>query len=181
MGHLKATFDLIKQPFEQFVAEKSPDWIMIDAICSWTVDVAEECHVPAVIFSSFTATTHVFIGPPEYLVRDAQRRVKDKEGVRKWECLNGFLSLSSTHQTIGSVDDDEKSSSSATELQRVVSRRLQNDSTTLPNVQHQHLLRLEVAEFSGLRSSGCVTYAKNAREASLFDVVAGQVTSMVIF
>ncbi|CAL5442323.1 unnamed protein product [Camellia sinensis] len=65
------------------------------------------------------------------------------------ECLNGFLSLSSTHQTIGSVDDDEKSSSSATELQRVVdqmegngSRRLQNDSTTLPNVQHQHLLVL---------------------------------------
>ncbi|XP_028121351.1 uncharacterized protein LOC114318612 isoform X3 [Camellia sinensis] len=66
-------------------------------------------------------------------------QVKDKEGVRKWECLNGFLSLSSTHQTIGSVDDDEKSSSSATELQRVVdqtegngSRRLQNDSTSLP-------------------------------------------------
>ncbi|CAL5362867.1 unnamed protein product [Camellia sinensis] len=46
-------------------------------------------------------------------------QAKDKEGVRKWECLNGFLSLSSTHQTIGS-DDDEKSLSSATELQRVV-------------------------------------------------------------
>ncbi|KAI8032604.1 hypothetical protein LOK49_LG01G00677 [Camellia lanceoleosa] len=67
-------------------------------------------------------------------------QVKDNEGVRKWECLNGLLSLSSTHQTIRSVDDDEKSSSSATELQRVVdhkeengSRRLQNDSTTLPS------------------------------------------------
>ncbi|GMP81921.1 hypothetical protein CsSME_00036460 [Camellia sinensis var. sinensis] len=38
--------------------------------------------------------------------------------------------------------------------------------------------RLEVAEFSGLRSSGRVTYAKNAREASLFDVVAAQATPM---
>ncbi|GMP44447.1 hypothetical protein CsSME_00013371 [Camellia sinensis var. sinensis] len=37
--------------------------------------------------------------------------------------------------------------------------------------------RLEVAEFSGLRSGGCVTYAKNAREASFFDVVASQVTT----
>ncbi|KAL7259009.1 hypothetical protein ACSBR1_005002 [Camellia fascicularis] len=72
MGHLKAAFDLIKQPFKQFVAEKSPDWIVTDAICSWTVDVAEECHVPAVIFSPFTAATRVFAGPPEYLVRDAQ-------------------------------------------------------------------------------------------------------------
>ncbi|XP_028121350.1 uncharacterized protein LOC114318612 isoform X2 [Camellia sinensis] len=75
-------------------------------------------------------------------------QVKDKEGVRKWECLNGFLSLSSTHQTIGSVDDDEKSSSSATELQRVVdqtegngSRRLQNDSTSLPSIVGFYLIK----------------------------------------
>ncbi|KAL7259004.1 hypothetical protein ACSBR1_004997 [Camellia fascicularis] len=55
MGHLKAAFDLLKQRFKHFVAEKSPDWIVTDAICSWTVDVAEECHVPAVIFSPVTA------------------------------------------------------------------------------------------------------------------------------
>lgn len=41
--------------------------------------------------------------------------------------------------------------------------------------------RLEVAEFSGLRSGGCATYAKNAREASFFDVVASQVTTKVNF
>ncbi|GMP53990.1 hypothetical protein CsSME_00019278 [Camellia sinensis var. sinensis] len=81
-------------------------------------------------------------------------QVKGKEGVRKWECLNGFLSLSSTHQTIRSVDDDEKSSSSATELQRVVdqtegngSRRLQNDSTSLPRP-------LSVTDFSVSRNDG---------------------------
>ncbi|XVE56292.1 hypothetical protein DITRI_Ditri03aG0227000 [Diplodiscus trichospermus] len=36
--------------------------------------------------------------------------------------------------------------------------------------------RLEVAEFSGLRSSSYVTFAKNIREASFFDVVATQLT-----
>ncbi|KAK4387823.1 Glyceraldehyde-3-phosphate dehydrogenase B, chloroplastic [Sesamum angolense] len=37
--------------------------------------------------------------------------------------------------------------------------------------------KLEVAEFSGLRSCGSVTFAKNGRESSFFDVVAAQLTS----
>lgn len=37
--------------------------------------------------------------------------------------------------------------------------------------------RVEVAEFSGLRSSGCVTYAKNTAQASFFDAVAAQLTT----
>ncbi|KAK7283807.1 hypothetical protein RIF29_13553 [Crotalaria pallida] len=36
--------------------------------------------------------------------------------------------------------------------------------------------RLDVAEFSGLRSSSCVTYANHARESSFFDAVASQLT-----
>ncbi|KAG6422932.1 hypothetical protein SASPL_113315 [Salvia splendens] len=36
--------------------------------------------------------------------------------------------------------------------------------------------KLEVAEFSGLKSSGCVTFAKNGREASFFDAVAAHLT-----
>ncbi|KAK6138817.1 hypothetical protein DH2020_027438 [Rehmannia glutinosa] len=36
--------------------------------------------------------------------------------------------------------------------------------------------KVEVAEFSGLRSSGCVTFARNGREASFFDLVAAQLT-----
>ncbi|RDX99922.1 Glyceraldehyde-3-phosphate dehydrogenase B, chloroplastic [Mucuna pruriens] len=36
--------------------------------------------------------------------------------------------------------------------------------------------RLEVTEFSGLRSTSCVTYASNARESSFFDLVAAQLT-----
>ncbi|KAK9098322.1 hypothetical protein Syun_025367 [Stephania yunnanensis] len=37
--------------------------------------------------------------------------------------------------------------------------------------------RLEAAEFSGLRSSNCVTYAKSARESSFYDVLASQLAS----
>ncbi|MBA0580496.1 hypothetical protein Gorai_022712, partial [Gossypium raimondii] len=36
--------------------------------------------------------------------------------------------------------------------------------------------RLEVTEFSGLRSSSCVTFAKNVRDASFFDVLAAQLS-----
>uniref|UniRef100_A0A6N2LFK5 Glyceraldehyde-3-phosphate dehydrogenase n=1 Tax=Salix viminalis TaxID=40686 RepID=A0A6N2LFK5_SALVM len=41
------------------------------------------------------------------------------------------------------------------------------------------LKRLEVAEFSGIRASSCVTYAKNAGEGSFFDVVASQLAPKV--
>ncbi|PPD73094.1 hypothetical protein GOBAR_DD30020 [Gossypium barbadense] len=36
--------------------------------------------------------------------------------------------------------------------------------------------RLQVTEFSGLRSASCVTFVNNARDASFFDVVAAQLT-----
>jgi hypothetical protein len=38
-----------------------------------------------------------------------------------------------------------------------------------------------VAEFSGLKSTSCVTYAINARDSSFFDVVAAQLTPKVNF
>lgn len=41
------------------------------------------------------------------------------------------------------------------------------------------LQRLDVAEFSGLRSNSCVTYASGARDASFLDVVAAQLTPKV--
>ncbi|GMP62076.1 hypothetical protein CsSME_00024314 [Camellia sinensis var. sinensis] len=74
--HLMAAFDLLKHPFKQFVIEQSPDWIISDCISYWTVDVAKECHIPLVIFSAFSAATHVFFGPPEYLSGNGQRRLR---------------------------------------------------------------------------------------------------------
>ncbi|QHN93170.1 Glyceraldehyde-3-phosphate dehydrogenase B [Arachis hypogaea] len=41
------------------------------------------------------------------------------------------------------------------------------------------IMRLEVMEFSGLKSSSCVTHAINARDSSFFDVVASQLTPKV--
>ncbi|KAF6154323.1 hypothetical protein GIB67_026779 [Kingdonia uniflora] len=41
------------------------------------------------------------------------------------------------------------------------------------------IIKLEVADFAGLRSSACVTYAKNSREGSFQDVVAAQLTAKV--
>ncbi|GFY97504.1 arogenate dehydratase 2 [Actinidia rufa] len=64
-------------------------------------------------------------------------KVRDKEGVHKWECYGCFSRLSA-HWPIRSVDD-ERSSSSAAELRRLVSQiggngstRLQKDSSPLP-------------------------------------------------
>ncbi|KAM7513974.1 hypothetical protein LguiA_003557 [Lonicera macranthoides] len=39
--------------------------------------------------------------------------------------------------------------------------------------------KLEVPDFSGLRSSACVTYAKNTQASSLFDVVSAQLTPKI--
>ncbi|XP_028103205.1 uncharacterized protein LOC114302390 [Camellia sinensis] len=43
--HLKAALDRLKQPFKQFVAEQSPDWILTDFVYHWMVDAAQECYV----------------------------------------------------------------------------------------------------------------------------------------
>ncbi|GMJ10547.1 glyceraldehyde-3-phosphate dehydrogenase B subunit [Hibiscus trionum] len=59
-------------------------------------------------------------------------------------------------------------------------------STRLPSKSNTHSFptqcsskRLEVAEFSGLRSSSCVTFIKNVRDVSFFDVLAAQLTPKV--
>ncbi|CAK9163740.1 unnamed protein product [Ilex paraguariensis] len=49
-------------------------------------------------------------------------------------------------------------------------------SHSFPTQGSSKCYRLEVAEFSGLRSSSCVTVANNARDTSFFDAVAAQLT-----
>ncbi|KAG9144027.1 hypothetical protein Leryth_013909 [Lithospermum erythrorhizon] len=41
-------------------------------------------------------------------------------------------------------------------------------------------LKHEVVEFSGLRSSGCVTFSKNVKDSSFYDVVAAQLGPKVV-
>lgn len=42
------------------------------------------------------------------------------------------------------------------------------------------LKKLEVAEFSGLRTGGCVTFSRNAKESSFYDVVASQLGPKIV-
>ncbi|KAL6982001.1 hypothetical protein U1Q18_023619 [Sarracenia purpurea var. burkii] len=73
---LTMAFDLLRQPFKEFVSDHSPDWIIIDFFPHWATDVGRECDVPVMIFSAFSTATIVFFGPPEYLSGDGQKRVR---------------------------------------------------------------------------------------------------------
>ncbi|PRQ58237.1 putative soyasaponin III rhamnosyltransferase [Rosa chinensis] len=66
MDDLKFAFDLLRQPFKQFIADQVPDWIITDFAAHWAVDVAREYGVPVAYFSPFSAATHVFCGSLEY-------------------------------------------------------------------------------------------------------------------
>ncbi|KAK2650227.1 hypothetical protein Ddye_017716 [Dipteronia dyeriana] len=65
--YLQIAYDLLKLPFEQFVASQSPDWIVTDMISTWVGKIAQQHSVSVVHFSVFSATTYAFFGP-EFLV-----------------------------------------------------------------------------------------------------------------
>ncbi|KAK9910346.1 hypothetical protein M0R45_034312 [Rubus argutus] len=67
MDHLKAAFDLLQHPVKQFIADRLPDWIIIDFAAHWVVDIAKEYGVPLAYFSPFSAAKNVFCGSPENL------------------------------------------------------------------------------------------------------------------
>ncbi|KAK9280615.1 hypothetical protein L1049_014310 [Liquidambar formosana] len=73
--YLKTAYDLLQQPFKQFVADQSPDWIIIDFSPHWAVEIAREYQIPLLYFSVYSAATFVFIGPPNYLIGDRQRKI----------------------------------------------------------------------------------------------------------
>ncbi|KAK1560430.1 hypothetical protein Q3G72_026610 [Acer saccharum] len=61
--YLKIAYDLLKNPFEQFVVSQSPDWIVTDMISTWVGKIAQQHSVSVVHFSVFSATTYAFFGP----------------------------------------------------------------------------------------------------------------------
>ncbi|CAK7348841.1 unnamed protein product [Dovyalis caffra] len=72
--YLKIGYDLLKQPFKQFIAEKSPNWIISDFCSHWVSDIAKEYGVQVMYFSILSGTLGAFMGPPEYLVGGIQNR-----------------------------------------------------------------------------------------------------------
>lgn len=74
--YLKIAYDLLYEPIKKFVSSQSPDWIISDFISHWMTDIARECHVQLMNFSVYTATTMSFVGPPEYLSEEGQKKVR---------------------------------------------------------------------------------------------------------
>ncbi|KAK2650228.1 hypothetical protein Ddye_017717 [Dipteronia dyeriana] len=72
--YLKIAYDLLQQPLKQFIAERIPDWIIIDALSPWMDNIAQEYHVPLMNFSVFSAATYTFFFPPVHLVGDRKRK-----------------------------------------------------------------------------------------------------------
>ncbi|MBA0772454.1 hypothetical protein Gotri_007819 [Gossypium trilobum] len=58
--YLKIAYDLLRQPVKQFVIDQKPDWILIDVIPHWMVEIAQEQHIPLVNFSVFLASVYSF-------------------------------------------------------------------------------------------------------------------------
>ncbi|KAJ6722992.1 GLYCOSYLTRANSFERASE [Salix koriyanagi] len=71
--YLKIAYDLLKHPLKQYIADQLPDWIIIDMMPYWMVDIARENKVPLIHFTVFCAAANVFLGHPERIVGDAYR------------------------------------------------------------------------------------------------------------
>ncbi|KAI9110142.1 hypothetical protein K1719_019183 [Acacia pycnantha] len=76
MPQLKMAYDLLQEPFQKFVADQTPDWIIIEFMSHWIFDFAHELNIPVLYFSAFSAATTSFMGPPEYLTGEAREKVR---------------------------------------------------------------------------------------------------------
>lgn len=74
--YLKKAYDLLHQPFERFVEESSPDWIIHDLLAPWTAQIARRFGVPVIVFSIYSAGPIAFFGLTEF--------VKEEEALKEW-------------------------------------------------------------------------------------------------
>lgn len=76
LHHLKAAYDMLKHPFKDLVTGKSPDWIIIDFISDWAIEIAREVGIPVAFFSVLSAAAQVFVGPPDLYSGDNMKRLR---------------------------------------------------------------------------------------------------------
>ncbi|XP_021641111.2 putative UDP-rhamnose:rhamnosyltransferase 1 [Hevea brasiliensis] len=74
--YLKVAYDLLQHPFKKFVAEKRPNWLVVDFCHYWAADIAKEFAIPLLYLSVFSGAMRAFIGPPEYLDGDGRKRFR---------------------------------------------------------------------------------------------------------
>nr|XP_009767885.1 PREDICTED: putative UDP-rhamnose:rhamnosyltransferase 1 [Nicotiana sylvestris] len=55
LQYLKAAYDLLQEPIQKFIADKKPDWIIVDFAQYWIVEFAETHDIPLIYFSIFPA------------------------------------------------------------------------------------------------------------------------------
>ena len=58
--YLKIAFDLLRHPVKQFISDQRSDWIFVDVIPYWVVEIAREHQIPLINFSVFSASTYGF-------------------------------------------------------------------------------------------------------------------------
>ncbi|KAH6755178.1 hypothetical protein C2S53_017480 [Perilla frutescens var. hirtella] len=76
MEDLKIACDLLQEPVKNFIAESSPNWIMVDFFHHWAVEIAQELNIPLITFLISTASTFVFFWTPEFLAGEGQRQAR---------------------------------------------------------------------------------------------------------
>ncbi|WCJ22739.1 UDP-Glycosyltransferase superfamily protein [Euphorbia peplus] len=82
MDDLKFSYSLLKHPLKKIIPEYKPDWIIIDVIPHWMVEIAQENQVPLVFFSVIPAASNLFLGVSDSLTGEGQRRLRPS-----WESL----------------------------------------------------------------------------------------------
>ncbi|KAH6789240.1 hypothetical protein C2S51_004246 [Perilla frutescens var. frutescens] len=76
MDDLKKACDLLQGPIKNFIAERSPNWIVVDFFHHWVVDIAQELDIPIIHYFIATASTAVFCWTPEFVAGEGQRQVR---------------------------------------------------------------------------------------------------------
>lgn len=74
--YLKVAYDLLQDPIHQFISNLKPDWIIVDILTHWAIEIARGLEIPCIAFSVYSAAAIAFIGPTEYLYGDGQKRSK---------------------------------------------------------------------------------------------------------
>lgn len=76
MDDLKIACDLLQEPIKNFIAKKSPNWIIVDFFPHWAVDISQELNIPLITCYITTASTAVFFWTPEFISGDGQREAR---------------------------------------------------------------------------------------------------------
>ncbi|EEF50571.1 UDP-glucosyltransferase, putative [Ricinus communis] len=73
IDHLKIAYDLLQYPLKQYVMDQQLDWIIIDVIPHWMVEIAVEMKIPLMHFSVYSASAYLFLCDPGCLAGDNMR------------------------------------------------------------------------------------------------------------